>query len=187
MLQEIDTPGHTAIIAESHPEHVACSQAAPWSDFANGEHNIVSPVISPYDSFPVPEPPAGQLRMASPATTNFTTGLLSSAAKLFPSRLFSTGGDEVNTNCYVKDSETQQILSTTGQTLEGALDTFVQATHATLRDMGKSPVVWEGIEVPICETRNSDWDLEMVLEHNITLSNDTIVMCVEFWCQLSQL
>lgn len=36
ILQEIDTPGHTAIISESHPEHVACPQAAPWADFANG-------------------------------------------------------------------------------------------------------------------------------------------------------
>ncbi|KAF7799426.1 hypothetical protein EIP86_010661 [Pleurotus ostreatoroseus] len=37
VLVEIDTPGHTAIIYESHPEHVACFEGAPWADFANGQ------------------------------------------------------------------------------------------------------------------------------------------------------
>ncbi|KAI0785103.1 N-acetylhexosaminidase [Abortiporus biennis] len=140
VLVEIDTPGHTAIISESHPEHVACAQATPWADFA--------------------EPPAGQLRMASPATANFTASLLTSTAKLFPSKTFSTGGDEVNINCYQADPETQQILNATGQTMEQALNGFMQTTHQALEGIGKTPVVWE----------------EMVLEHNITLSNETIVM-----------
>lgn len=77
-FQEIDSPGHTAVIAESHPEHVACNQASPWSTFAN-------------------EPPAGQLRLASPATVNFTAALFTAAARVVPSKYFSTGGDELNT------------------------------------------------------------------------------------------
>jgi hexosaminidase len=108
------------------------------------------------------EPPAGQLRLASPATTKFTAGLLKAAATLFPSKLFSTGGDELNANCYAKDAATQKdlgepvhlrpktkILSATmiaaqGKTLEQALDTFTQATHSALRESGKRAVVWEG-------------------------------------------
>lgn len=35
-MVEIDTPGHTTVISESHPEHVACANAKPWVDFANG-------------------------------------------------------------------------------------------------------------------------------------------------------
>ncbi|TCD65815.1 N-acetyl-glucosamine-6-phosphate deacetylase [Steccherinum ochraceum] len=141
VLVEIDTPGHTMIIHESHPEHVACAQASPWSNFAN-------------------EPPAGQLRLASPATANFTASLLHAAAHLFPSPFFSTGGDELNANCYDQDAETQQILNSTGQTLEQALSGFVGATHTALRSVGKTPVVWE----------------EMVLDHDIELENDTVVM-----------
>ncbi|THH02692.1 hypothetical protein EW026_g229 [Hermanssonia centrifuga] len=106
------------------------------------------------------EPPAGQLRFASPATTNFTAGLLAATAKLFPSSLFSTGGDELNVNCYTQDEETQQILSETGQTLEEALDKFTRATHGALEQLGKTPVVWE----------------EMVLDHNVTLSNETVAI-----------
>ncbi|KAK7689879.1 hypothetical protein QCA50_006518 [Cerrena zonata] len=141
VVVEIDTPGHTAAITESHPEHVACSHVFPWSPVAG-------------------EPPAGQLRFASPTTTNFTAELLSAAAKLFPSKFFSTGGDEVNTNCYAGDAETQSILNSTGETLEQALSNFMQTTHGALEKLGKTPVVWE----------------EMVLEHNVTLSNETVVM-----------
>jgi hexosaminidase len=58
-----------------------------------------------------PEPPAGQLRLASRATIDFTSGLLTAVAKLFPSKLISTGGDEINANCYADDAETQAELS----------------------------------------------------------------------------
>ncbi|KAF7293004.1 Beta-hexosaminidase [Mycena indigotica] len=141
VLMEIDTPGHTAIIAASHPEHIACSQSSPWTTFAN-------------------EPPAGQLRLATPATVNFTTGLITAAAKVLPGKYFSTGGDELNTACYTQDAKTQADLKSSGQTLEKALNSFTQATHGALAKLGKNPVVWE----------------EMVLEHTLMLSNNTVVM-----------
>ncbi|KAI0354793.1 N-acetylhexosaminidase [Trametes cingulata] len=141
VMIEIDTPGHTAIISAAHPEHIACAEASPWTTFAN-------------------EPPAGQLRLASPATRNFTADLLAAVARMFPSTVMSTGGDELNTECYVQDAQTQADLKASGRTLEQALDVFTQATHAAIRAEGKTPAVWE----------------EMVLDHNVTLGNDTIVM-----------
>ena len=90
------------------------------------------------------EPPAGQLRLANAETTTFTAKLLTAAAKLSPSTLFSTGGDELNTNCYDKDEATQKDLNATGKTLEQALDTFTQTTHQAIIAEGKTPVVWEG-------------------------------------------
>lgn len=123
--QEIDTPGHTDAIAASHPEHIACSQASPWSDFAA-------------------EPPSGQLRIASNATISFATELIQNIAKTLPSALFSTGGDELNTYCYEQDAQTQADLRSSGLTLEEALSVFTQATHKPLKNLGKSPVVWEG-------------------------------------------
>ncbi|KAI0754520.1 N-acetylhexosaminidase [Daedaleopsis nitida] len=141
VMVEIDTPGHTAIISAAHPEHIACPQASPWTSFAN-------------------EPPAGQLRLASPATTNFTAEMLAAVARIFPSTLMSTGGDELNTNCYAQDPETQADLKASGRTIEQALDVFTQQTHAAIRAEGKTPAVWE----------------EMVLDHNVTLSNDTVVL-----------
>lgn len=74
----------------------------------------------------------------------------------------STGGDEVNLNCYNNDAETQAELKSSNQTLDEALNTFVQATHDALKKAGKTPLVKE----------------EMVLDYNLTLSNDTIAMSV---------
>ncbi|KAF9478204.1 N-acetylhexosaminidase [Pholiota conissans] len=141
IIAEIDTPGHTSAIAKAHPEHIACPEASPWAQFAN-------------------EPPAGQLRVANAETTNFTSALLTSAASLFKSAYFGTGGDEINTNCYASDEETQTELSAQGKTLDQALDTFTQATHSALKAVGKTAVVWE----------------EMVLDHPVTLANDTVIM-----------
>jgi hexosaminidase len=89
------------------------------------------------------EPPAGQLRLV-PATASFTSGLLSAAAKLFPSTLFSTGGDEVNLPCYDADAPTQAYLNASGKSVEQALADFVLDVHKGIRGVGKSAVVWEG-------------------------------------------
>ncbi|KAJ7119861.1 N-acetylhexosaminidase [Mycena epipterygia] len=141
VIPEIDTPGHTSVISKAFPEHIACAESTPWASFAN-------------------EPPAGQLRLASEATSNFTAGMLKAAAGLFPGKFFSTGGDEINANCYTQDSETQASLASSNKTFAQALDAFTQASHAALRSVGKSAVVWE----------------EMVLANPVTLANDTIVM-----------
>ncbi|KAJ7644582.1 glycoside hydrolase family 20 protein [Roridomyces roridus] len=141
ILMEIDTPGHTTAISLSHPSFVACPYAAPWSSFAN-------------------EPPAGQLRLATPAAVNFTKEVIGAAAKALPGKYFSTGGDEVNMKCYDDDAQTQADLKASGQTFEQALSAFVGATHSALAALGKSAVVWE----------------EMVLDFNITLAPDTVVM-----------
>ncbi|KII91043.1 glycoside hydrolase family 20 protein [Plicaturopsis crispa FD-325 SS-3] len=141
VVLEIDAPGHSAVISTSHPDYIACNQASPWADFAN-------------------EPPAGQLRLASPVVTNFTGRVFSSIASAMPSKLFSTGGDELNLNCYTQDVETQRQLNGTGKTLEEALDLFMQALQTVLDGEGKTPVVKQ----------------DMVLSHNVTLRNNTVVV-----------
>ncbi|OCH90430.1 N-acetylhexosaminidase [Obba rivulosa] len=141
VMVEIDIPGHTSVFSESHPDFVACAEASPWATFAS-------------------EPPAGQLRFASATVKNFTAGLLTEVAKMFPSSIMSTGGDELNTECYAQDPETQATLKETGQDLQQALSVFMQAAQGALQTQGKTPAVWE----------------EMVLDNNVTLSNDTVVL-----------
>jgi hexosaminidase len=58
------------------------------------------------------EPPAGQLRLANPSTVNFTANLVKAMSSMSPSKYFSTGGDEINANCYAQDNQTQEELST---------------------------------------------------------------------------
>ena len=63
---------------------------------------------------------------------------------MFPSALVSTGGDELNTECYAQEAETQADLQAAGHTLEQALDKFTKVTHDALKAKGKTPIVWEG-------------------------------------------
>ncbi|KAI0927724.1 hypothetical protein AcV5_008183 [Taiwanofungus camphoratus] len=141
VMVEIDTPGHTAVISEAHPDYVACAQARPWASYAN-------------------EPPAGQLRFTNETVAKWTAGLFSEVAKMFPSSIVSTGGDEINMNCYNTDEETQLDLNSTGRTFVEALSDFTTGTHSALLAAGKTPAVWE----------------EMVLDFNVTLSNETLVL-----------
>ncbi|TFY84002.1 hypothetical protein EWM64_g19 [Hericium alpestre] len=124
VVVEIDTPGHTAIIAESHPEHVACPVFSPWSKYAE-------------------EPPSGQLRLL-PSTANFTAGIFSEVAKMFPSTMISLGGDEVNTPCYAEDPQMQEYWNSTGLGLNESLNAFVQLTQSALLNAGKTPLISEG-------------------------------------------
>ncbi|KAG8857991.1 N-acetyl-glucosamine-6-phosphate deacetylase [Tulasnella sp. 330] len=149
VMMEIDTPGHTAAIADSHPDYIACNNAVPWTSYANGTYNKS-----------IDQPPAGQLRLANKNVITFVTDLFISVIQNLPSKYFSTGGDEINDNCYTTDAETQAELTANKQTFEEALSSFTQNTHKALTQAGKIPVVWE----------------EMVLSHNVTLVNGTVVL-----------
>lgn len=82
MVLEIDTPGHTAIVAASHPEFVACYEKEPWGRYAH-------------------QPPAGQLRFASDEVVDLAKDVFEEVAGLTQSRYIGTGGDELNLNCMV--------------------------------------------------------------------------------------
>ncbi len=152
-MVEIDTPGHTAVIAQAHPDFVACAEATPWASFANGAQRLQAHVglcvSSRLLNFLIAEPPAGQLRFVNATVTSYIADLFTAAAKIFPSTLFSTGGDELNTNCYAVDTPTQAALNASGSTLEEALNVFTQKTHQALEAKGKTPVVWEGAYRPM--------------------------------------
>ncbi|KAG8760348.1 N-acetyl-glucosamine-6-phosphate deacetylase [Serendipita sp. 396] len=142
VLLEIDVPGHTAVIHKSHPEYVACFEASPWAKYAA-------------------EPPAGQLRLTEHKVILFVQDLFRAAISRLPGKYFSTGGDEINKNCYTEDPVVQYTLKRTGQTLDQAIAKFTNRTHQTLFDNGKIPVVWQ----------------EMILDHgDLGLKKETIVL-----------
>ncbi|KAI4525031.1 glycoside hydrolase family 20 protein [Schizophyllum commune Loenen D] len=106
------------------------------------------------------EPPAGQLRFSSKDVVDFASSLVKAVAGNLSSSYFSTGGDEINTKCYEADEQFQQELNATGASFDTALDSFIQEVHGSLAEVNKTPVVWE----------------EMLLEQNVTLSNETLVI-----------
>jgi hexosaminidase len=78
---EVDMPGHTASLARSHPEHIACFGKA-WDTYAL-------------------QPPAGQLRYAHEETTAWASKLIGELVKSVKGPYMGTGGDELNKKCMV--------------------------------------------------------------------------------------
>jgi len=136
VVLEIDTPGHTASIAESHPDLIACFEKSPWATYSH-------------------QPPPGQLRFASDAATEFTKTIFESTLDLVQSQYFGTGGDEINEKCMVcphsrfelieklEDEETIASLRENGWTLDEALNEFTAKTHLPIMTRSKTPLVWQ--------------------------------------------
>ncbi|TBU57872.1 N-acetylhexosaminidase [Dichomitus squalens] len=141
VVMELDSPGHTTAIGAAHPELIACAAKSPWASYAS-------------------EPPAGQLRIASPATVEFAKTLFDSVASVLPSKMMSSGGDEVNLPCWEEDEETETDLAERNITIADALNDFVQAVQGVITSHGKTPFI------------KSD----MVLTHNVPVVNDTVVV-----------
>ena len=157
---ELDTPGHTTAVGFAHPEHVACPNKSPWSKYAN-------------------EPPAGQLRIASNATKEFTKQLFQSVLSMMTSPLMSTGGDEVNLPCWEEDMETITDLNERNITIADALDEFVVAIQSILKENGKTPFIKSG-KPRDCSNftlmRRLRLHVDMILTHNVPVTNDTVAV-----------
>ncbi|TFK87138.1 glycoside hydrolase family 20 protein [Polyporus arcularius HHB13444] len=141
IIMELDSPGHTTAIGAAHPELIACASKSPWSKYAS-------------------EPPAGQLRIASPNTLAFAKTFFDSVATALPGTMMSSGGDEVNLPCWEEDGETQADLTQRNITIADALNQFVETVQGVIAAHGKTPFI------------KSD----MVLTHNVPVLNDTVVV-----------
>ncbi|KAL4249769.1 Beta-hexosaminidase [Abortiporus biennis] len=141
VVMELDSPGHTTAIGFAHPEHIACPAKSPWQTYAN-------------------EPPAGQLRIASPDTLNFSKVLFQSVAQMLPGTMMSSGGDEVNLPCWEDDEETQADLTKRNITIADALNQFIVEIQGVLANAKKMPFI------------KSD----MILTHNVPIHNNTVAV-----------
>ncbi len=121
----MDSPGHTNAISAAHPEHIACAAKSPWSTYAS-------------------EPPAGQLRIASPATLAFARKMFASVAATLLGTMMSSGGDEVNLPCWGEDAETMADLARRNITIADALNEFVQTVQGVIKEHGKTPFIKSG-------------------------------------------
>ncbi|KAI5481434.1 beta-hexosaminidase [Pseudohyphozyma bogoriensis] len=141
IMLEIDIPGHTWAVGEAFPEFMECVAKEDWWNWAAG-------------------PPSGQLKLGDRRVREFVEGLMKDVAGRMTGSLVSTGGDEVNLNCYVDGTVTNSTLRARRMTVDDGVSELVGGAHDALRSEGKVPVVWE----------------EMVLGHDINLANDTVVL-----------
>ena len=136
---EIDLPGHTASIAHAYPDLITAFNIQPWSPYAQ-------------------EPPSGQLKLNSPAVSEFITTLFDDLLpRVAPhSSHFHIGGDELNLKSYELDPT---INSSAREVIRPYLQEFMERAIALVSAHGLTPIVWE----------------EMLLEWNLDLTSSTIV------------
>ncbi|KAL9639777.1 MAG: hypothetical protein Q9164_000713 [Protoblastenia rupestris] len=113
---EIDMPGHTASIVESHPDLIHSHNRKPWQQYSA-------------------QPPSGQLKLNNSNVTTFITTLIND---LLPrtapyTSLFHLGGDEITPSAY----------DMTPQEVQPYLQTFVNHAISLVQSHGLMPVVWE--------------------------------------------
>ena len=113
---EIDMPGHTASIVESHPDLIHSHNRKPWQKYSA-------------------QPPSGQLKLNNSNVTTFITTLLND---LLPrtapyTSFFHLGGDEITPSAY----------DMTPQEVQPHLQTFVNNAISLVQSHGLIPVVWE--------------------------------------------
>merc|ERR1712093_359345 len=108
VIIEIDVLGHTYSVAASNPDIVSCPNF-DWQTHAA-------------------EPPAGQLRPTSEKAINLVKDVFREVLQDhdYPGQFFSTGGDEVNLQCYDSDPQLQADLAAKGQSLHEALADFTE-------------------------------------------------------------
>ena len=139
-IVEIDSPGHTASVAYSHPELIAAFNTQPWTTDCN-------------------EPPCGQMKLNNTDVTKFFNAL---AKDLYPrvspySSRFHSGGDEINSQVYLLDPDVNSNLSSV---ITPLLQAFVTNVHNNIRSAGMSPVAWE----EMITTWNLDLGKDVVIQ-----------------------
>jgi len=132
VIVEIDMPGHTTSIAESHPELIVGRNVQPnWDTYAA-------------------QPPSGSLKLNNKDVENFLTKLFKD---LLPrlnkhTRYFHTGGDEVNAKVYQLDPG---VGSNNKTKIRPHLQKFFDHVQAQVNKQHMSPFVWEEMLI--------DWNL----------------------------
>lgn len=123
---ELDLPGHTQSVAESHPDLISCIDRRPWSQYAA-------------------EPPAGQLDLQNDDVLPFVQALLDDLLPRTSSKYFGTGGDELNPACY----------DMTLEELAPLVRSFQSALTDKLSEYNRTAVVWHELsteyEMPLSD------------------------------------
>ncbi|KAJ1905293.1 Glucosamine-6-phosphate isomerase (Glucosamine-6-phosphate deaminase) (GNPDA) (GlcN6P deaminase) [Coemansia sp. IMI 209127] len=126
VMPEFDTPGHTFVVGEAHPEIMSCLNKQPnW------------------DKFTV-EPPSGQLNIADPRAVSFAFDIITEYSRLFVDLGFHLGGGSLNLDCWKEDPVVELYLRDhPGESIESLLAGWYTQMTGKLDEMGKIPFMWE--------------------------------------------
>lgn len=140
VIVEIDMPGHQFMGVKDYPgDLIVCGDEKAYDQWGA-------------------EPPTGHLDIRKPAAATLMKDILTEIAAYLPSPYFSTGNDEVKSQCYGLQKADEKGV-------DKLLAPFVDDVHSHLVALGKTPMVWE----------------EAVLDHPQTASRLKKGTLVETW------
>lgn len=127
VILEIDQPGHTAVIALSHPDLITGFEHEPYAGWCA-------------------EPPCGQLRLNDSAVDKLLDTMMDDLLpRLHPySAYFHNGGDEVKTPPYQQDPT---VGTSDHDVIAALLQKYTDKSSARVHKAGMTPMVWE--EIPL--------------------------------------
>lgn len=167
VIVEIDMPGHTSSIAESHPDLIVGHNIQPnWSTYAA-------------------QPPSGSLKLNNTAVTDFVSTLM---RDLLPrlnhhTTFYHSGGDEVNAKIYKLDPG---VGSGEKPVIQPHLQKFVSHVHSEVAKQRMTPVVWEEMLVEWNLTMSKDtivqtWQTDEATQRATSKGHRVIAGNYNFW------
>ncbi|KAJ2516367.1 Glucosamine-6-phosphate isomerase (Glucosamine-6-phosphate deaminase) (GNPDA) (GlcN6P deaminase) [Coemansia sp. RSA 1939] len=126
IMPEFDTPGHTFVVGEAHPEIMSCLNKQPnWDKFTA-------------------EPPSGQLNIADPRAVSFAFDVITEYSRLFADLGFHLGGGSLNLDCWKEDPVVElYVRDHPGESIESLVAGWYTQMTGKLNEMGKIPFMWE--------------------------------------------
>ncbi|KAI9290266.1 glycoside hydrolase superfamily [Umbelopsis sp. AD052] len=123
VIPEIDMPSHTASIAKSHPDLVACVNKN-WETYGA-------------------EPAPGALDPTKNETYALIEDIVSELADIFPDSFFHAGGDEVNSHCWADDKTIGPYMKKHGLTTDQLWAQFEDKVGNIVEQNNKRAMIWE--------------------------------------------
>ncbi|KAG0174929.1 hypothetical protein DFQ28_003646 [Apophysomyces sp. BC1034] len=124
VILELDMPAHTASIADSHPNAMTCTDLF-WAEYAA-------------------EPPSGQINPISTEAWQLIKDIVKEGTEVFPDTLYHSGGDEINTKCWERDTKIVEYAKTNNMTMhEVWFEWENRLLDYVINDTKKRPIMWE--------------------------------------------
>jgi N-acetyl-beta-hexosaminidase len=162
IIPEIDVPAHTLAWQSAFPSIVViCPNTARN---AETPHNIYA------------------LDPSNPFTMEVVEAVLTQIASTFGSRYVHIGGDEVNVQCWKESSSLSAYAKERSWSVDDIFRDFEKQVIAIIRDLGKTPIVWQGVwDLRAMPPHSSDNDTQTSSGH----SNHTVVQPWKCWSGLA--
>lgn len=164
VIPEIDMPAHTASIAKSHPDLVACIDTN-W---------LVNAA----------EPAPGALDPTNNQTYSLIADIVGELSEIFPDSFYHAGGDEVSSHCWKQDKKISKYLKKHEMTTNELWSQFEDKVGTIVNNNKKRIMIWEDAivkaQADLNKGKESFGNSDMTASSNASFIN-SLDVAVQIW------